>query len=92
MKWYKSILTICAFLVGLCQAYAETSRVEFIYVNKCSPYVKLAGAFNPALCVVSPPSPCFYRVNVDLGATTTESILIASGGTPGQANRCYLGN
>jgi hypothetical protein len=90
MKWFKVALLLCSAFLGFFQAFSEAKRVTYVYVNKCNPYVKITGPFDPARCVNPSVNPCYYTITVDLGPTTTKGTLDAAGGTPSSVKKCYI--
>jgi len=84
------MIPVVSILMGFFQAYSESLRVEFIYVNKCFPYERLSGPFSPTNCLPTSISPCSYRSPVNLGASVSEAALIAAGAIASPAKGCYI--
>jgi hypothetical protein len=90
MKIIKLLPVICFICVGLGSAYAKVKRVDYVYVNVCPGYTKIIVVYNPAKCINPDIKPCCYIVHVDLGPSASEAQLIAAGGVPCAAKKCYV--
>jgi len=90
MKLVKFLPVLICVVFALGSAYAFASRVDYVYVNVCPGYTKVVSVYNPAKCVNPDTKPCCYVVHVDLGPSASEAQLIAAGGVPCAAKKCYV--
>jgi len=91
MKKLKLFITTVMTLVGIGTAYSDNNRITYTYTNQAnnSTYTKV-DQMNIARCITSSTKPCFYVCSLDLGMTSTETTLVASGCTASPAKGLYV--